>query len=619
MRVYIGIVAKADNGSTPEFRSLITNRAQRAAERMIHRAFPSRNSLLPMETWNNERGDVCLSGWTNEPTPSNNQLIFKSAGRALGRSGYLAGGSADSVFLESDELLSATTDSGGCFSVIRADENGIQAVTDITRSGGLYWASNEFLTVVSTRALFTHLVAESVRSNSRNPQLNFDLFSIRSMASVGHFLGNFTPYSNVSAIDVSTCLRIDPWFVRTQSLPPIIEITGKEEGDKWQDTVSEMSSLLVDSYEPALGTVANLSLTGGRDSRLLAASIIKNSEIEMSAATNGIPGHPDVDLAVEISSRLNISHKVISPIGLENDSTLHVEDPLERIIRCLDVHDGMTSGWDDIGDYGPMSMKPTISGVGGEILRGGMVVPHLDSFDNGQAVQIIKTAMAGAPNIFNPEWMRQSVAFAGPMLELAARDPYTASDRYYHVHRNGRWVSARRSGSRFRAFAVDPLLDNRLVRKALSISPETRWSERLVFDMVAHLAPDIRDIPIEGARWRFERHAPDVLGTANEQAAWSMRAGIVAPPRIGGYHWPALKHEGMRNKLRDLIMDRMVGDVATLFDRQGIEDMFAAGPPRWPATVWGVATTAVLLSDEWHDSSRPEKKLSITIDPRENS
>lgn len=615
MRIFIAIVAKADNGSTPGDRAVITERAKIAANSFINRTFPSREKESNSDSWTNSRGDSSLMGWTNETIDQNNPLITRIGDVAIARSGYLAGEIRESDFASIDDPLEISAKAGGCFSIIRADSHSIQSVTDVTRSGGLYWATNALVTVVSTRALFTRLVAESVKSNTRNPALDFDLFSLRTMGSVGHFLGNETPFPNVKALDAASCLRIDPWFVRQTSLPPVLEIEQAGNSTEWHSTVANMSDLLVAAYEPAEGSPANLSLTGGRDSRLLAASIVRNPRMNTSAATSGISGHPDVDLAVVLAAKLGIPHRVVEPAGLESQSLLRVEHPLERIIRVLDVHDGMTSAWDDIPDYGPMSMKPTISGVGGEILRGGIVAQNLESLGDGHASRQIKNAMAGSSGLFNKEWMEQADAFAQPMMELAEREPYQAADAYYHLHRNGRWVSARRSGARFRAFPVDPLLDNRLVRLALNISPQVRWSERLVFDMINHLEPQLRDIPLEGSRWRFERFSAWNMASSSERETWDLRYGIQAPPRVGGYSWQSLKDEGIRSMLKEIVMDRMTGDVAKLFDKPAVEKLFEGGAPRWPATIWSIATTAVLLSDNWHDSSRPEKNLSVVIDP----
>ncbi|WP_261871189.1 hypothetical protein [Psychrobacter sp. JCM 18901] len=110
---------------------------------------------------------------------------------------------------------------------------------------------------------------------------------------------------------------------------------------------------------------------------------------DVKCATSGYEKHPDVILGKKIATTLGWAHKVNTPGA--TPSILSYEDPLSRVSRVLDVHDLQTSAWDDIEDYGPFINNPVLSGVGGELLRGGYMATKSSSINASQATTMIKS------------------------------------------------------------------------------------------------------------------------------------------------------------------------------------------------------------------------------------
>lgn len=613
MRMYLGIVKRKDSALSDEetdFRLAILNQR---LEGLARRSFPSPAELVKHSAWASSSGIVSLHGWTNEPVSENQPILSVSApaGTVVGRAGYLYGNS-ELDFAKTSDQLGLAGKTGGCFGILRGEAASLTATTDATRSAGLYWGTTTTFRVVANRALLVHLCMESDRLNSDDPDPIYDLFSTRTFGSVGYFMGNLTPFTGVEAIEESTTLRLDPWMARKESDPVTAADPMDSQDPEWQSLVEQSSSMLVEAYGPVMDSISNLSLTGGRDSRLLASALYASGKNDFIAATSGVEGHPDVYLAQEISRILGFKHELRSPAQSLSGHVL-AEEPLSRIIRNLDVHDGFTTAWDDIQTYGPMSMQPSISGVGGEIMRGGLVLQNLDNLDGASAANSIRNTMTGGGQLFRSLWMERARAYAAPWVEQAQVDPFGSVDRFYHVHRNGRWVSARRSGARFRAMAIDPLLDNRLIRSVLRVDAESRWNERLVYDMIKFMTPQLSNLPLEGERWRFERGQAQSSASTEERDSWNLRTGMKPTPQASRYAWHHLANLNVRSLLEKVILDRLTGPAAELFDPVEVHKLLSAEDIRYPAQFWHIASTCVLLTDPWHRTMRPAKVAAIEV------
>src|SRR6202041_297865 len=93
-----------------------------------------------------------------------------------------------------------------------------------------------------------------------------------------------------------------------------------------------------------------LSLTGGKDSRLIAAALVK-AGVPVTAVTHGFADHPDVVVAAEIARRLGIEHVVRTPTAPGQRV-----DVLGRIRATVLVADGMLSAFENVGR--PVSASP---------------------------------------------------------------------------------------------------------------------------------------------------------------------------------------------------------------------------------------------------------------------
>jgi hypothetical protein len=253
---------------------------------------------------------------------------------------------------------------------------------------------------------------------------------------------------------------------------------------------AEVAGALVAAVEPlrsADGPV-ELSLTGGKDSRLVAAALAA-AGVPFRARTHGFPDHPDVMVAAEVAGRLGIEHTIATPVAPGQQA-----DPLARIRATVMVAEGMLSAFENAGRPDPGTPGDTITagGHGGELLRGGyaeVVAGH-----GGQ----VREAAARRMRLLRPGAAARYTASLAPWAASLRHGPLNALDDFYLVNRAGRWSAAARQAYLIRENLLQPLFGDDVVRAARAVPLASRVSGRLSRDVLAELGPDLADVPLAG-------------------------------------------------------------------------------------------------------------------------
>ena len=153
------------------------------------------------------------------------------------------------------------------------------------------------------------------------------------------------------------------------------------EEDERPAGAEQVAAALIETVRP-LGdedAPVELSLTGGKDSRLVAAALAA-ARVPFLARNHGSAGHPDVVVAGLIAGKLGVGHTVTRPRppGVPDEA-----DVLRRLRAAVLVSDGMLSAFENLGSGlrpdpqtagGPAEAdgEPAeAGGHGGELLRGG--------------------------------------------------------------------------------------------------------------------------------------------------------------------------------------------------------------------------------------------------------
>jgi len=466
----------------------------------------------------------------------------------------------------------------------------VVARTSVTRVDPVYLAELPGAVIVADRAMWAAWTASRLDAH--------DPLHVAALLSPGFPLGSATPFRGVSALTRSTTLhllngRLTRVPASAGALPPV---PGDEPGRgrlrgarAVADGLVAAVTLLADAGQPV-----ELSLTGGKDSRLIAAALVK-AGVPVVARTHGFADHPDVVVAAEIARRLGLEHLVRTPAAPGQQV-----DVLGRIRATVLVADGMLSAFENVGRPDPAaSTVVTAGGHGGELLRGGYAETAAGrpgptsglraalgpARRAARSAELLRRLTSKHLGLIRTGPAAGYAASLAPWSAALARRPLHALDDFYLVNRAGRWSAAARQAYLIRERLVQPLFDDRVVLAARAVPLADRISGALSAAVLAELCPALVDVPLAG----------------------KPPAGAQAP-----FDWRRQYGEGIGTLLRDYTLD--LGTPAGLFDvvnRSAAEKVLTPlhGDP---ATVWALATLACLLAGDYRHARNPAQLVSIS-------
>jgi hypothetical protein len=579
-----------------------------AARRAADAAIPVPKPQLRGSEWLSADASVALLAWSNEPrtTPFPDPLIV-AGDRVLGYCGYLGDPGDEDVLLETGALDGRVDELGGCFSVFRAGPDGFAAATSIARACPVYVAAAGGLRLAGSRALLVHLAARAAQTGITSPAPAYDLMALQAMVRHGYFTSDETPFQGVSAVPNAATLTArhgEPTRVVRRPLPAPGPPPGGRRAAR--RLVEPLTEALVQAVRPFTqhDRPVRLALSGGRDSRLIAAALHAGG-VPFFGATHGMAEHADVTLAQRVARTLGVECQVAAT--RERDGTVVVRHPLRRAHNVVRMCEGMNSAYEGVGDWAPFDPEPRTSGSGGERLRGGFLADQRDLSDAGVRGRL-KTIFLAQEHLVGEEgntWARKHHD------EWCARyesDGIDVLDKLHMFYRTGRWLAGSHTATLMNWAYYHPFLDNRVVRAALALPVEWRLTEEPVALAMTALAPALRDIPFEGRRWRYERNAPRIPW---ERPAWRRRA---TPPatRAGGFNWRRSYDAGFAEILRRQIMDGPP-ELFDIVDRDAVVTHLAEIPPKRPSQSWNLYTLSVLLSGAWREPLPDLPSVTIPI------
>jgi asparagine synthase (glutamine-hydrolysing) len=256
-------------------------------------------------------------------------------------------------------------------------------------------------------------------------------------------------------------------------------------------------------------------LTGGRDTRLLAALLI-HAGLPAQYYTAGDPSSADVEIGTLVAKTCNLPHRVI---------TIRASDVVKKwdeiCWQYVRQNDGMSSLW-QIADVLNMAsqierLDLSLWGIGGEIARGYYSEPRLF---------LGRHDLAGAQRFLAEKGINDYGGLIRQEGSAMARDyvyrfvmqcidegfaPVDVPDVFYTYQRVGRWGgnNARRVmpiGDLFSPYCSRPF-----VEAAFAMSALQRYTQPLHYNLTRLLAPVLHGLPCDKGPWRLQQPAMNLL------------------------------------------------------------------------------------------------------------
>jgi Asparagine synthase len=478
------------------------------------------------------------------------------------------------------------------------DPCAVHARTSVTRVDPVYLAEVAGAVIVADRATWAAWTASRLGGH--------DPLQLCALLGPGFPLGSVTPFTGVSAVPGSTTLRLlngaltraraslSAASAGDRAVPGLSDGSGPVPGAPSLRGARDVAEALVAAVAPLrdAGGPVELSLTGGKDSRLIAAALVK-AGVPVVAKTHGFDDHPDVVVAAEIARRLGLEHVVRTPAAPGQRV-----DVLGRIRATVLVADGMLSAFENVGRPDPAASPAlTAGGHGGELLRGGYAETagrRGGSSGLRRAVAPARRAARSAELLRRLTTKHLGLVRRGPAAAYAAslapwtaplaRHPLHALDDFYLVNRAGRWSAAARQAYLLRERLTQPLFDDRVVLAARTVPLADRVSGALTAAVLAELSPALADVPLAGK--------PD--------------------PARAPFDWRRQYGETVATFLRGYILDLgLTGGLFDVLSQPAVEAQLA--PPQADrGTVWALATAACLVSGDYRQAREKAPQLTVT-------
>ena len=475
----------------------------------------------------------------------------------------------------------------------------VAAGTGITRIDPVYLARADGAVIISDRASWA--AATAGRLGDADPILYGALLGL------GYPIGAVTPFTGVRALGPATSCRASAGTIREGKRAglPAPGPGGAPGAARVADALVQAVAPLKAGPEPV-----ELSLTGGKDSRLIAAALV-SAGVPVRARTYGFPGHPDVVVATLVARELGIEHTVAQPRtagddGGTREAAVQEVDVLGRLRATVLVADGMLSAFENVGRPDPPAPDPAagpavIGGHGGELLRGGYakIIPGSAARRAAGSAELLRRLAMRRVPLLRARWRAAYLAGLAPWVAAVAAHPQPALDDFYLVNRAGRWSAAARQAYSIRSPMIQPFFDEQVVRAARSVPLAERLDDRLVRGAIAALYPSLLDIPLAADRWKCDP----------KPAAGS--GPVTAPPgqQRARFDWRRGYGDEVAAFLRDYVLD--VGSAGGLFaviSRPAAERVLQL-PHTDPVTVWALATLATLISQDWLNARAPADRV----------
>ncbi|MFB9961469.1 hypothetical protein ACFFOP_02640 [Sinosporangium siamense] len=559
----------------------------KTARTTIDNVLPVPRDTIDSAEWSGKH--AAILAWSNEGQDGERPpLLAATEHSALGVSGTIARPNDVQRLARTDLLGAEACGLAGCFSAIRTADWEVQAATSSTRALSVFHAETDDVHVVGTRALHVHLVAG-------RGEITWNNTALQTMIRQGYFLSDETPYAGVTALGPSSSIVIRGGRRTIESTPLPEAHPAPASPRARRAAITRLADALVAAVEPlrANPTPVNLALTGGRDSRLMAA-LLHAAKVPFRATTNGLDSHPDVILARQITALLRIDHNVIPPVQTERRDAVLIPHPSTRTFEVLRTCEGMTSAYESIVEYLPYSARPTMSGQSGEILRGGFLYSQGQTTDKAMRRRVNDFFLKNE-SLFTEEANEHARELATPWLRRAEKNPWEVLDHLYVTYRVGRWHAAARAGSLRRGDPFQPFLDNRVVVEALSLDQRWRHSEEVVYELIRRFAPGLHKIEVEGKPWRFLANQPPPRRWPWSRPAIPSQKPTPTKKPGNNWNWRTSPGPNLSTILRDFVLER-TDALSPIVRAEELKAVFEAPSVSQPALAWNLYTVAAMLT-----------------------
>jgi len=491
-----------------------------------------------------------------------------------------------------DPDTASADDPGGVFARVEVSPTHITFRNCISRAEVAYLSRTlDGSVLLGNRARVLAQIASGCQ-----PRLNVP--ALLGLVTGGFIVGEGTPYQGVTALPPGARAIISPQGLAVECE----EVRDIPRGRDLKSLARDCLDVLCDHLRVIRGLegCVSLGLTGGKDSRLIAACAAA-AGLRLATHTNGQTDDPECVIARRVARHLGLPHEVRPPSGASRGVVPQL-DLLERLEWGVRLAEGMLNIYETFAPPKP-ALSYTLGGQSGEMIRGGFARKGQVDADAAQMASRLKAfaplrnrallAQQGCEVLeceFGTWWQTNVGSFV---------DPASLYDKYYLDYRVGRWLAHARHANQGVTVSIVPFLDDRLLRLAFGIPRDLRASDRLICEVLRQVAPKLVHIPLLNDRWNFDRKPPKWV-TPWRRLAWQRRTPLKAlAQRPISITWRTGYAGYLRLPISEVILDEKAAPLYEFIRRDVVEQWLGQegpSPPHRVNSMMGPATAAYLLA-----------------------
>lgn len=362
------------------------------------------------------------------------------------------------------------------------------------------------------------------------------------------------------------------------------KLSHKRKGKLSQTNVEKLAYELRQSCKNLAQSFSPLQspLTAGRDSRLIAALLLKE-KIDAEYFTQGRQENLDVRVGTQLARHFNLPHKIL---WRETEKNTIIECWENAGKQLIQQNDGMVSLAHVNLRKQPLELERLgveLSGAGGEIARGFYTSARF--FLGGHNADSVQQYLARRLTGNRKELLHQeSIVMMEKYLKSFVQQvieegfsPIDVPDVFYTYERVRRWaginISANQNKDVFAPFCIRPFIET-----AFSISVQRRYSESLHYQLLYYLVPELHSFPF-AKKWPHQQ--PQINITFELKKLFSRFLFQKLGRRVGmpmkqvvtneTVKWPWF--EANRSLIRELCLDQSNSLLWDFVDRSKFESI----------------------------------------------
>lgn len=464
--------------------------------------------------------------------------------------------------LKDSDLIKYVSNLRGAFALAIADykENSMTFFTHVFRIDNIFYQENCDEVIIGTDPLLV-----SALSN-KNLQPEIEIDNCVSFLMNGYFADESTLFKNVKLMPPNSTMNIKNNIIDIKHVDNSLEDMFSLKPNKDINTRIKEDYIKAFKVIPT-GRKINIGVTGGKDSRLALLGLLE-AGYNVKTNTRGFFDNPDVQIAKELTTKLELEHKVIEPKILDSKGmNVNIEN---KALQAMIATSGQIYGYENIKYQPEYKGNIGVTGVAALTMKGGYSNLN-DLKPQDPYKEMIKRFLPLEELLLEGK----SKKYRKTLENLVETDFQNAQYKHAIFYRNGRWTSGTRLAKSYSGDMYSPYYDNVFTKDIIKIQKKYLDNGFVQYTLMNKLNSKISLMPLVGSRWGFEKNQPV---KPENYTGWLNRDPLYPKTKLANYNWRNLTlpdNSIIRDEFKNILLKNPEHIIFEVVDYSKLKELFS--------------------------------------------